>query len=245
MRRFGPVTSKFFLPFLLAAFFMVAGGSGCTLWKKKEPEKTPDGIYNDGLRLLNQKKYMQAAEAFKRFKEEFPLNPYTPLAELRTADALYFDKNYAEAVVLYEEFKKLHPVNPEVPYTIYQLGMCHFNQMLTMDRDQTVTEKALEQFRYLIENFPQSKHVPDARAKMQLCLRRLAENEFVIGDFYFRMGRYKGALSRFEEILKKYPDSGLDRKINPLIKTCREKIAQEEKKTKEKEERKKKKQSST
>jgi len=245
MRRFGPLTSKFFLPFFLAAFFIVAGGSGCSLWKKKEPEKTPEGMYNEGMRLLTLKKYLQAAESFKRFKEEYPLSPNTPLAELRTADALYFDKNYAEAIVLYEEFKKLHPVHPEIPYVFYQVGMCQFNQMLSIDRDQAVTEKALEQFRYLIANFPQSKYAPDARTKMQLCLRHLAESEFNIGHFYFRKGRYKGALGRFEDILKKYPDSGMEGKVNPLIKTCREKIAQEEKKAKEKEEREKKKKSSS
>jgi outer membrane protein assembly factor BamD len=245
MRRFGRVTSIFFLPFLLAAFFLGAGGSGCTLWKKKERDKTPEGMYNESMRLLTLKKYPQAAEGFKRFKEEYPLSPYTPLAELRTADALYFDKNYAEAIVLYEEFKKLHPVHPEIPYVIYQVGMCQFNQMLGIDRDQTVTEKAVEQFRYLIANFPQNKYVPDARTKMQECLRHLAENEFYVGHFYFRKGHYKGALGRFEDILKKYPESGLEGKINPLIETCREKIAQEEKKAKEKEVREKKKKSSS
>jgi outer membrane protein assembly factor BamD len=244
MRTFRRGIPKSFLLILLSVFFIVAGGSGCALWKKKEPEKTPEGMYNESLRLLSLKKYPQAAEGFKRFKEEFPLSPNTPLAELRTADALYLDKNYAEAIVLYEEFKKLHPVHPEVPYVIYQEGMCQFNQMLTVDRDQTVTEKALEQFRYLIANFPQNKYVPDAGTKMQLCLRHLAENEFYIGHFYFRKRHYKGALGRFEDILKKYPDSGLEGKINPLIKTCREKIAQEEKKAKEKEGREKKKQSS-
>ena len=244
MKSLGRRIPKFLLLIILSIFFLAAGESGCSLWKKKEPQKTPEAIYNDGMRLMTQKKYTRAAEAFKRFKEDFPLSPYAPLAELRTADALYFDKNYAEAIVLYEEFRKLHPVHPEVPYVIYQVGMSQFNQMLSIDRDQTVTEKALEQFRYLIENFPQSKYVSDARVKMQVCLRHLAENEFYIGHFYFRKGRYKSALGRFEETLTKYPESGLDGKINPLIKICREKIAQEEKKAKEKEEREKKKQAS-
>jgi len=235
---------KFFLPFLLTLFLLAAGESGCFLWKKKEADKTPEGMYNESMRLLNQKKYIQAAEGFKRFKEEYPLSPYTPLAELRTADALYFDKNYTEAIVLYEEFKKLHPVHPEIDYVTYQVGMCHFNQMLTTDRDQTVTEKALEQFRYLVANFPQSKYLPDGNAKMQLCMRHLAENEFNIGFFYYRKHHYKGALARFEDILKKYPDSGLEGKIDPLIKTCRKKVAEQEKITREKEEKGKKKKSS-
>ena len=77
----------------------MAWGSGCSFWTKKQTEKTPEIMYNDAMRLLNKKKYLQAAEGFWRFKEDFPLSPLTPMAELRTADALYLDKNYAEAIV--------------------------------------------------------------------------------------------------------------------------------------------------
>ena len=119
--------------------------------------------------------------------------------------------------------------------------MCHFKQMLSIDRDQTVTEKALEQFRYVVENFPQSKYASDAKTRMQICQRHLADHEFYIGHFYYRNGHYKAALGRFEGILKKYPDVGLERKINPLLASCRERIAKEEKKRKEKEEKERKK----
>ena len=224
------------LIFLIAILLATAMGSGCGLWASKEAPATPQAAYEEGLRLLEKKKYERAAEAFRKFKEEFPLSTYTPLAELRLADSLYFDKNYAEAIVQYEEFRKLHPTHAEIPYAVYQVGMCYLRQMLSIDRDQTVTEKALEQFRYVVENFPQSKYTPDAAAKMKICQVQLAEQEYYIGHFYYRKGHYRAALGRFEEILKKYPDVGLERKINPLVETCRKEIAKEEKKQKEREE---------
>ena len=230
--------------FLIFSFIsLLLWVSGCGLWAKKEAPATPQAAYEEGVRLLEKKKYERSAEAFRRFKEEFPLSTYTPLAELRLADSLYFDKNYAEAIVQYDEFKKLHPTHPEIPYAIYQVGMCYVKQMRSVDRDQTVTEKAMEQFRYVVENFSQSKYVSDARAKMQLCQRQLAEQEFYIGHFYYRMGHYKAALGRFEEILKRYPDLGMEKKIKPYMVTCQEKIAKEEKKEKEKEAKRQKKRS--
>jgi outer membrane protein assembly factor BamD len=213
---------------LLAAFLFSVSSSGCASWKKKEPDPTPQVLFEKAMKFFNKKNYERAAEAFKKVRDEFPY---------------LFNKNYAEAIVLYEEFKKLHPMHPEVPYTIYQLGMCHYKQMRTLDRDQTETEKAIEQFRYLIENFPQSAHATEAKARMQTCLRQLADHEFYIGSFYFRTKRYKAALGRFQGILQKYPDFGLDQKIKPLIATCQTEIAKEEKKKKEneaREERKKK-----
>jgi len=226
---------------LLAAFFLAVLSSGCAWWKKKEPDPTPQVLYERAMKLFNKKKYERAAEAFKKFKEEFPLSDYTPLAELRTADSYFFNKNYAEAIVLYEEFKKLHPMHQEIPYTIYQLGMCHYRQMLTVDRDQTETEKAVQQFRYLIENFPQSTHATEAKARMEACQRQLADHEFYVGSFYFRMKRYEAALGRFAGILQKYPDSGLGGKIKPLMAICQVEIAKQEQKRKEKEAREEKK----
>ncbi len=226
-----------FFYLIITIFTVLIFVAGCGIWSRKTPTtKTPEVLFGDGMRYLSKKKYTDAAETFKRIKEEYPLSPLTPLAELRTADALYFDKNYPEAIVLYEEFKKLHPTHAEVPYVTYQTAMCHFKQKLSADRDQTETEKALEQFRYLIENFPQSKYVSDGKEKMRECLRLLAQNEFRVASFYYRKGNYKGALGRFEEILKTYPESGLDKKIVPLMQSCREKIARDDKKKKEKEE---------
>jgi outer membrane protein assembly factor BamD len=198
-------------------------------------QKSPQEMYNEGLKLLNKKKYERAAEAFQKLKEEHPLSSYTPLAELRIADALFFNKSYAEAVNQYEEFRKLHPLHPEVPYAIYQIGMCYFKQMLSVDRDQTATEKALEQFRYLMENFPQSPHTPAAREKVQVCRRQLAEHEYYIGHFYFRMKKYRAALGRFEKILQTFPDLGYEEKLKPLIAKCQAEIAKIEEKEQKKE----------
>jgi len=182
------------------------------------------------MKLYNKKKYEPATEAFRKFKEEFPLSSYTPLAELRTADSLYYDKRYIEAISAYEEFKKLHPTHPEVPYVIFQLGMCHFKQIGTTDRDQTVTEKALEQFRYFVESYPQSPQAAEARKNLETCRKRLAEHEYLIGDFYYRTKKYQAALLRFEALLEKYPDSGFDERLRTRLQECRKHLAKEQKK---------------
>jgi len=221
---------------LLALFSTVIFAGGCSWSQKKESEGTPQALYENAVSLLQKKKYDKATEAFKRFKEEFPLSEYTPLVELRTADAYFFQKKYAEAIVLYEEFRKLHPMHPEISYAVYQVGMCHCNQMLSLDRDQGETEKAIEQFRYLIENFPQSSQATDGKTRMQVCQKQLVDHEFYIAHFYFRTKKYKAALGRFEGILQKYPESGLAEKIKPLVATCQSEIAKEQQKRKEKEE---------
>lgn len=230
-----PKRKKLIFYSLMLIFGWASLLSSCAWGPQKDIQKSPQEMYNEGLKLLNKKKYERAAEAFRQLKEEHPLSSYTPLAELRIADALFFNKSYTEAVNQYEEFRKLHPLHAEVPYAIYQIGMCYFKQMLSVDRDQTATEKALEQFRYLIENFPQSPHTPAAREKVRVCRRQLAEHEYYIAHFYFRMKKYRAALGRFEKILQDFPELGYEEKLKPLIAKCRAEIAKIEEKEKKKE----------
>jgi len=62
----------------------------------------------------------------------------------------------------------------------------------------------------------------------------LAENEFYIGETYFKMKKYKAALQRFETIAKYYPNLGLDYKVNFMIEETKKQIANIKDKPKEK-----------
>ncbi|MBI4495870.1 MAG: outer membrane protein assembly factor BamD [Deltaproteobacteria bacterium] len=219
---------------VLVLIILFGYAAGCSWGRKMEKESTPQEFYESAMALLQKKKYEPAAEAFKKVKEEFPLSQYTALAEVRGADAVFLDKKYAEAIVLYEEFRKLHPTHPEIPYAIYQMGMSHYKQMHTIDRDQTETEKAIEQFRYLIENYPQSPQAEEGRMRLRYCRLHLAQHEYSIGHFYYRTKKFQAALGRFEGILQRYPDLGWEERLNPLIKECRTKVEREEQKKMEK-----------
>jgi len=217
--------------FLFCIFILLALAiAGCSFFSgfsKKEDDNSPQILYGNAMKLYEKKKYEKASEAFRKFKEEHPLSDLTPLVEVRLADSLFFDQKYAEAFIQYQEFKKLHPIHAEVPYATYQMAMCHFKQILSIDRDQTQTEKAIELFRFVSENYPQSPYAEQARGKITFCRRQLADHEFYIGNFYFRTKKYRAALARFEGILQKYPDSGLEGKIQPLIAACRKELLKE------------------
>ena len=52
-----------------------------------------------------------------------------------------------EAVLAYTEFINLHPTNENLPYVMYQIGMCYYNQITTIDRDQSEGFQGLKAFR--------------------------------------------------------------------------------------------------
>ena len=178
------------------------GGKG----KDLKIEGNPETLYREGLARFNKRDYIDAQKKFDELKSSFPDSPpYTVLAELKVGDCHFLKKEYVEAIAAYEEFKKTHPSYEEIPYVQFQIGMSHFNQMLTPDRDQTSTKKALSSFEYLIASYPPSLFTEKAREKIGVCKKRLADHEFYVGNFYYKEGRFEAAVPRFEGLLEKFP----------------------------------------
>ena len=172
----------------------------------KKIEGDPEILYKEGLVRFNKRDYPVALKKFEELKSSFPDSPpYTLWAELKVGDCHFHQEEYVEAIAAYEEFKKTHPSHEEIPYVQFQIGMSYFNQMLTLDRDQTSTKKALSSFEYLIASYPPGLFTEKAREKIGACKKRLADHEFYVGNFYYKHGRFEAAALRLESLLEKYP----------------------------------------
>ena len=178
---------------------------GCGLLRSKETkelEKTPESLIAEGLDAYQRKNYEKAGEAFQNLKDRFPYNPYAIVAELKLADSHFLNKEYLLAATAYKEFEKLHPSNEIIPYVIFQLAMCYFKQMPTIDRDQSYAFQAAQEFDRLIKNYPRSEYISQAESNLITAKKNLASHEFLIGEFYFKEKNYDAALGRFEGILR-------------------------------------------
>jgi outer membrane protein assembly factor BamD len=190
------------VPFALS-LLLGCGGKGKEV---RKIEGDPEILYKQALAEFNKKDYSGALKKFEELKSSFPDSPpYTHWAELKVGDCHFLKEDYVEAIAAYEEFKKTHPSHEEIPYVQFQIGMSYFNQMRTLDRDQTPTKKALSSFEYLVANYPPGLFTEKAKEKIGVCKKRLADHEFYIGVFYYNQERYRAAASRFEGLLEKFP----------------------------------------
>jgi len=185
------------------SFLFGCGGKGKDV---RKIEGDPEILYKRGLYKFNKRDYSDALKKFEELKSSFPDSPpYTLWAELKVGDCHFLKEDYVEAIAVYEEFKKTHPSHEEIPYVQFQIGMSYFNQMHTLDRDQTSTKKALSSFEYLVANYSPSLFTEKAKEKIGVCKKMLADHEFYIGVFYYQKERYRAAASRFEGLLEKFP----------------------------------------
>ena len=157
---------------------------------------------------LARKKYAKAEEAFSKFLEQYPQDRRRPEALLGLADTLYADKRYEEAKFQYRRFLELYPVHSEAAKAQFGIANAAFQRMKTIDRDQSATQEALQEFQRLVQYYPQSSYAAEAKEKIAACRERLAAYELYVGRFYYKQGTFPAAISRFGGLLKVYPDVG-------------------------------------
>jgi len=220
-------------PAVSAAFALVliSALTGCSyvtgLFDDSKDVEPVEVLVQNGVDAFEDGDYRAAQENFQKLKDWYPFSQYVILAELKIADAHYHLEEYDEAVFAYQEFIDLHPNNEAVPYALYQIGLCYFNRIDTIDRDQTHTRKALDTFRQLQRQYPNSPYAEKAADPVNRCLKSLAGNEFYIGMFYYKSERYKAALNRFRAVVVKYPDVGIHREALEYIARCEAYLAEE------------------
>jgi len=122
------------------------------------------------------------------------------------ADAMYGDKRYEEAKFQYRRFLELFPASSEAAKAQFNSAMCSFQRMKTIDRDQSTTQEAVQEFQRLIQFYPRSSYVAQAEEKLAESRGRLAAYELYVGRYYYKQAAYPAAIGRFEGLLKAYPE---------------------------------------
>jgi len=209
----------------LALIFLIGGCS--FLGRGKRTDKSPEQLMSEGMSKFAEGSYEDAAERFQELTDRYPYSKLAIHAELKLADSLLKNEDFEAALEEYKEFESLHPKNTAIPYVIYQQGMCYFLRINTIDRDQTNTMKALNEFERLQSAFPLDEYSLKAQDHIEQCRTNAAEHELYVGRFYFRSGHYKAALNRFTYLLEHYPDHSPREKALSYISECQEKLSKE------------------
>ncbi len=190
-----------------------------------QPEKTAEELAAEGREDFEKRNYEDAIKSYERLRDWYPFSVHAKEAELKVADAYYLLEEYDQALAAYRTYYQLHPTDAQIPYVLYQIGRCDFDQMVSVDRDQTPAANALASFRRLIDQFPENEYVIHAKAHIETCLGNLAEKEHYVGKFYFKSKHYKAALHRFQSVVNDYPDFGLHAEAKDYIEQCNGLIA--------------------
>ena len=167
-------------------------------------DRSVEDIYNYAMDLLLDKDYQMAALTFEEVERQHPYSMWATKAQLMSSYAHYLDNNYDDSVIAAERFVSLHPGHDDTAYAYYLLGLCYYEQISDVGRDQKMTVKALEAFESVVRRYPTSKYSRDAKLKMDLARDHLAGKEMEIGRTYQSLEFYVAAINRFRNVVQRY-----------------------------------------
>jgi outer membrane protein assembly factor BamD len=210
---------------LISAILFSLGGCAQikSLFNKEDGEEqdtrlSADTLAGKGMDEYSNAKYYKARKYFDQILDYYPFSPEAMLAQLKAADSNYYMENYQEALMLYHEFEERHPTNEAIPYVMYQISMCHYQQIDRIDRDTSGAENAIREFSKLLRAFPKSPYSNEARARIRAANEFLVNHEYFVVEFYLRTEKYEEAETRLKYLTSTYPNATITPKALQLLK---------------------------
>jgi outer membrane protein assembly factor BamD len=208
-----PVIRRLVGPALSAAVFASALiAISCAGGSIRPPAGTPEPdkfLFERGSEALNKKHWLVAREYFRELIDTYPQSQYRADAKLGVGDT-YVGEGSAESYVLalneFREFLAFYPTHKRGFYAQYKLGMTHFYQMHSADRDQTETRDAIKELTTFVEKYPGNPLMDEGKEKLRQARDRLSQYEYNVGYHYYRSRWCPGAVDRFKVLLDKDPE---------------------------------------
>ena len=182
--------------------------AGCSSDEEIEyKEQSVYEIYSQALAYMDLGEYKNAAAYFDEVERQHPYSVWATKAKLMAAYALYQSNKYDDAVTALDRFIAIHPGNRDVVYAYYLKSLCYYEQIAEVQRDQELTEQALEALQDVVTRFPDTNYARDAGLKIDLTREHLAGKEMTIGRFYQRRVQYLAAINRYKTVVDLYGDT--------------------------------------
>ncbi len=169
-----------------------------------EPKTTSAKAFTLAEQALEDGDKKAALSYYDEIVRLYPGSKEAELARLKSAWALYRMNKHDEALIRIDRFITRHPNSSELDYAYWLKGLCYFERIPSVQRDQNLTLKSLEAFSIVVQNYPDSPYAKDSKVKRDFLLDHLAGKEMDIGRQYLKRKNYTSAINRFKYVTEKF-----------------------------------------
>jgi len=196
---------------LVCAVILAAGCSSTPVITGAESEA--EKLYRTGVAYLDSKDYEDAQEQFLKVIADYSYSKWEPFARIGLADTHFMREEFAAAFEIYKLFLQMRPNHELADRAAFQLGNCTFEQrpsdfwLLPPAEEKDLSdsvEKAAEQYRDYLKNYPQGKFVKETQEKLAEAESMLLSRELAVAEFYAKKDRCPAVKMRLKYITDHY-----------------------------------------
>ncbi len=202
-------------PLIATLAMLLILSAACTNKKSVNPlanvgSKQPDKVlFDKAMDAMRHNRFDVARMTLQTLINTYPDSEYLARAKLAVGDSWYAEggtASLAQAEQEYRDFETFFPNMPEAAEAQLKIANIQYEQMEKADRDYTHAERAEEEYRNLIMQYPDNaKLVKEGKLRLLEVQEVLAEREFDIAKFYYLRMSYPASIARFKSLIDKYP----------------------------------------
>ncbi len=199
---------------LLVAAGIAMLAAGCRSHRADEARSGPEVIYARAQKAMKNSSWGEAIKQLEALQSRFPFSEPARQSQLDLIYAYYKGRQTDPAIDAADTFIRENPTNPRVDYAYYMKGLVYFERQANWlerkfnvdlsERPPINARKSFDAFQQLIEKFPHSQYVSDARQRMVFLRNRLADFELHVALYYMKRGAYVGAINRAKYCVENY-----------------------------------------
>jgi len=163
--------------------------------------------YKEGMVAFESQSYLEAAKKFNEAEILFPQSEWAPRSALMTAYAYFYDDYNNRAISELINFFKKYPNDPNIAYAHYLLAMSYYNLIVDEKKDLEPLKNSQKQFKYIIENYPDTEFSLDSKFKLDLINEMIASKEMYIARYYIQKEKWIPAINRLKFIVTEYDNT--------------------------------------
>jgi outer membrane protein assembly factor BamD len=183
----------------------------------KQPDKT---LFDRSMESMKKARYQEARTLLETLINTYPDSEYIARAKLALGDAWYNEGGKAawqQAESEYKDFQTFFPNLPEASEAQLKIASMHYRQMEKPDRDYAEAQRAADEYKQMIQQYPDSPLVPQAKQKLREVQEILAERQYRIAHFYYLRDNLAASQARLQSLTESYPlYSGADEALYEL-----------------------------
>ncbi len=198
---------------MLGVLLMITGA--CSNKKSVNPlagigSKQPDKVlFDKAMDAMKHNRFDVARMTLQTLINTYPDSEFIARAKLAVGDSWYAEggtASLAQAEQEYRDFETFFPNMPEAAEAQLKIANIQYQQMEKSDRDYTHAKRAEDEYRNLINQYPDNpKLVKEGKQRLLEVQEVLADREFNIGKFYALRLSYNASVARLQSLVEKYP----------------------------------------
>jgi len=174
-------------------------------------------LYETAKSAMDRGDWATATEELEALQAQYPFGIYATQGQLDLVYTYYQSADPVSAVAAAERFRRINPRHEAVPYTWYMQGLAlqeknedaikRWAGVDTTLRDPVPRRQAFQAYTTIVEQYPDSEFVDDARERMDELYRAGARYQLSVARFYAERQAWVATARRAITVIDEFPDS--------------------------------------